>query len=921
MEYLVGQRWVSHADAQLGLGIVVELDGRRVTLAFPAVEEERTYAMENAPLSRLRFKVGDRISTVDKVELQVTAVNEQQGLLLYTGTDHHDVERTISELELDAFVQLTTPQQRLLNGHFDSNADFALRVATFEHSDRLQRSPARGLMGSRTSLLPHQVYIANEVGQRHAPRVLLADEVGLGKTIEAGMIMHQQLLTGRASRILVIVPPSLLHQWLVEMLRRFNLRFALFDAERLQQSPDGNPFDSEQLVLCPLDLFTANPEARAQALAARWDLVVVDEAHHLHWSLEGAGEDYLFIEALGTASAGLLLLTATPEQIGQASHFARLRLLDPSRFHDLAVFQAEEQQYRRWSDMADALEAGARPADLPAGLDPTAPAQELIDQILDRHGTGRVLFRNTRAAVAGFPSRVLHSYALPCPEQYRYASTDAIEERLYPERPYLDDSWLEFDPRVSWLEQTLKELRPAKALVICASAGTAVALEHRLHLRAGIRSAAFYEGLSIIERDRAAAYFADEINGAQTLVCSEIGSEGRNFQFAHHLILFDLPLNPDLLEQRIGRLDRIGQRQDVEIHVPFLENSAQATLLDWYNRGLDLFRDSCSAGYMIFENFREPLLAQLRERTPAFEDLLVATAEFTLQTRRELREGRDRLLERNSCKPELAAALIDEIRSNEQGDTLEQYLEALCEAFGVEQEFHSEQTLILRPSEHMLTGHFPGVQEDGTTVTFDRDKALAREDMEFATWEHPMILEAMEMVHTMELGNAAIGTIKLKGVAPGTMLLEALYTVNCVAPRALQVERFLPLSPMRLLVDARGKDLAALLPQARLNELVQSVKKATALAIIKQVYLEVEAKMSLATAAAEQQLASIVAGAEQQMRLQLGEELDRLQALRKVNPSIREEEISFLQRRIDECTVHIQHANLQLQALRLIITT
>lgn len=921
MEYLIGQRWVSHADAQLGLGIVVELDGRRVTLAFPAVEEERTYAKENAPLSRLRFKVGDRISTVGKVELLVTAVDEQQGLLLYTGTDHHDIETTISELELDAFVQLTTPQQRLLNGHFDSSADFALRVATFEHSDRLQRSPARGLMGSRTSLLPHQVYIANEVGQRHAPRVLLADEVGLGKTIEAGMIMNQQLLTGRTSRILVIVPPTLLHQWLVEMLRRFSLRFALFDAERLQQTPDGNPFESEQLVLCSLDLFTDNPEARAQALAAGWDLVAVDEAHHLHWSAEGAGEDYLFIEALGTASAGLLLLTATPEQIGQASHFARLRLLDPSRFHDLAVFQAEEQQYRRWSDMADALEAGERPADLPAGLDPTAPAQELIEQILDRHGTGRVLFRNTRAAIAGFPTRVLHSYPLPCPEQYRYASAADLEERLYPERPYLDETWLEFDPRVKWLEQTLKDLRPAKVLVICASASTAVALEHRLHLRAGIRSAAFYEGLSIIERDRAAAYFADEINGAQTLVCSEIGSEGRNFQFAHHLILFDLPLNPDLLEQRIGRLDRIGQRCDVEIHVPFMEDTAQATLLDWYNRGMDLFRDSCSAGYMIFETFREPLLLQLQERTPAFEELLVATAEFTLQTRRELREGRDRLLERNSCKPELAATLIEEIQDNERGATLEHYLEALCETFGVDQEFHSEHTLILRPSEHMLTGHFPGLHEEGTTVTFDRDKALAREDMEFATWEHPMILEAMEMVQTMELGNAAIGTIKLKGVAPGTMLLEALYTVNCVAPRALQVERFLPLSPMRLLVDSRGKDLAALLPQARLNELVQSVKKATALAIIKQVHQEVEAKMSLATAAAEQGLQDIVADAERRMRLELGEELDRLQALRKVNPSIREEEISFLQHRIDECAVHMQHANLQLQALRLIITT
>ena len=94
----------------------------------------------------------------------------------------------------------TTPQQRLLNGHFDRNRDFVLRVATLENLDRLQQSPARGLLGSRTSLLPHQLYIAAEVGQRHAPRVLLADEVGLGKTIEAGMIMQQQLLTGRASR-------------------------------------------------------------------------------------------------------------------------------------------------------------------------------------------------------------------------------------------------------------------------------------------------------------------------------------------------------------------------------------------------------------------------------------------------------------------------------------------------------------------------------------------------------------------------------------------------------------------------------------------------------------------------------------------------------------------------------------------------
>ena len=920
MDYIIGQRWVSHADPQLGLGIIVDIEGRRVTLAFPAVDEERTYAIENAPLTRLRFKVGDHISSVDQVEMLVTDVTEHHGLLVYIGTDHHEQQLTISELELDAFIQLTTPQQRLLNGHFDKHSEFALRFATFMHLDKLQRSTVRGLTGSRTNLLPHQIYIANEVGQRHAPRVLLADEVGLGKTIEAGMIMQQQMLTGRASRILILVPPSLLHQWLVEMLRRFNLHFSLFDAERLAETSAGNPFETEQLVLSTLELFDSQPALRTEALAAKWDLVVIDEAHHLRWTQDTPSDDYAFAEALAQQTSGLLLLTATPEQTGQASHFARLRLLDPSRFHDLQTFKEEEQQYRQWSELADELEAGNVIDELPLGLDAEATTDGIIEQILDRHGTGRVLFRNTRAAIAGFPQRILHQYPLETPEQYSHAQV-GLSERLYPETPYIDDSWLAFDPRVLWLETMLKDLRPAKVLVICAHAATAVALEHHLHLRAGIRSSAFYEGLSIIERDRAAAYFADEVNGAQTLVCSEIGSEGRNFQFSHHLILFDLPMNPDLLEQRIGRLDRIGQRCDIEIHVPYLAQTAQQSLFEWYDQGLNVFRDSCSAGYMIFETFQGRLLSELEQRTETFDALLKDSATFTAKIRQELRDGRDKLLERNSCKPVIAKALISEIAAIEATNTLEPYLESLCETFGVEQEFHSEQTLILRPSENMLIGHFPGLKEDGITITFNREKALMREDLEFLTWEHPMILGAMDIVQSTEIGNAALGTIKLNGVAPGTMLLELLYTVNCVAPRVLQLERFLSLNPIRLLVDARGKDLSELVPHERLNQLIEKVKKSTGLAIIKQVHTEVEAKMSLASAQAEKKLQGILTDAETTMRIDLGAELDRLTRLQMVNTSIRQEELDHLTYRMEECSTHIKHANLQLQALRLIITT
>jgi len=221
----------------------------------------------------------------------------------------------------------------------------------------------------------------------------------------------------------------------------------------------------------------------------------------------------------------------------------------------------------------------------------------------------------------------------------------------------------------------------------------------------------------------------------------------------------------------------------------------------------------------------------------------------------------------------------------------------------------------------MIIGHFPGLREDGTTITFNREKALMREDLEFLTWEHPMILGAMDIVQSTEIGNAALGTIKLKGVAPGTMLLELLYTVNCVAPRTLQLERFLPLNPMRLLVDARGKDLSDLVPHERLNQLIQKVKKATGLAIIKQVHAEVEAKMSLASAQAEKKLEEILIDAETTMRIDLSAELDRLTSLRIVNPSIRQEELDHLTYRMEECATHIKHANLQLQALRLIITT
>src|SRR5690606_22373735 len=148
---------------------------------------------------------------------------------------------------------------------------------------------------------------------RRPPRLLLADEVGLGKTIEACLILSQALASGRAERVLVLVPGSLGHQWVVELLGRFNLSIPIFDEERCEasaaESPDRNPFEEEQLVIASTHWLASDGERAAQLQAAGWDLMVVDEAHHLEWHVDGASAGYRLVEALAESTPGLVLLT------------------------------------------------------------------------------------------------------------------------------------------------------------------------------------------------------------------------------------------------------------------------------------------------------------------------------------------------------------------------------------------------------------------------------------------------------------------------------------------------------------------------------------------------------------------------------------------------------------------------------------
>jgi ATP-dependent helicase HepA len=938
-----GQRWVSDSESELGLGTVLSQDDRLVVMLYPASGETRHYALRNAPLTRVRFSPGDTIAHHEGWTLTVSDVVEEQGLLVYSGHRDDGASDRFPETMLDNFIQFRLASDRLFASQIDPLHWFGLRYESLRHHSRIQRSPLLGLAGVRTQPIAHQLHIARDVADRIAPRVLLADEVGLGKTIEAGLVIHRQLQTGRVRRVLIVVPENLQHQWLVEMRRRFNLRFALFNPDRCLGAED-NPFEEEQLALISLELVLANTSIREYLLASQWDLLVVDEAHHLVWDQDKPSAEYALIESLAAQIAAVLLLTATPEQLGQASHFARLRLLDPDRFHDLEAFRAEAARYRPVAEAVQSLlddiqlDAVARDA-IASRLGPSAePLLErlqagaadaheardsLIRQLLDRHGTGRVLYRNTRAAIAGFPERQLHAHPLPCPAVYQ----DLDGRRaLYPEVDLQADgepvetAWWQSDPRVDWLIDTLRVLKRSKVLVICAHAETALDLEDALRVRSGIPATVFHEGMSIVERDRAAAFFADEEFGAQVMICSEIGSEGRNFQFAHHLVMFDLPTHPDLLEQRIGRLDRIGQQATIQLHVPYLEDTAQERLFLWYHQALNAFLTTSPTGSALQHEFGTRLLQQLDHPHAASWSALLEDGRARRQElEADLHRGRDRLLELHSRGHGDAEEMIEAIARQDADFQLPIYMERLFDVFGIDSEDHSDYALILRPGERMLDASFPLGDDEAVTITYDRDTALSREDMQFITWEHPMLQGGMDLVLSGSMGNSSVALLKNKALKPGTMLLECLFVSEAIAPRALQMQRYLPLTPIRCLLDINGNDLAAKVAFDTLESQLENLPRHLATKIAKSQREVVETLLDRAEALADVQHHDLVKEASRRFSSELDEEIERLQALRQVNPLVRPEELTSLAQQKEQGLAALQQAKVRLDALRVLV--
>jgi ATP-dependent helicase HepA len=555
-----GDYLTHRSNPELGVGRVAEIEGRALLVEFPRPGKKLRLAANTDALVPVDLSPGRPVRlTATREETTIAARLPDGTVRLANGGTAAAHELWPLELE-GALVE------RLALGDVDDAKDFLTRLNILH---LLTIREARGLgsfLGGRVRLFPHQLYVAERATAIDPVRWLLADEVGLGKTIEAALILNRLVHTGRVERCLIVAPDALTVQWLGELWRKYHQAFTLLDAPRLADvardfGATFNPFEVHRRAVIALEMLVERPQLTEQAVSAGIDLLVVDEAQRLRRPPGHPGEPaWRAVAPIAALGRHVLLLSATPLEDDAHGFFRLLQLLRPQEFPEDMSFEerlASGTPLPPCTSSTRRSDIGGLPprVGLPVGLEDDAGSQLRAS-----------VESEVRAVAAGNPvarrkkvDRVRRALASG-------AALAAVlgpdEQGLREKAEAMDAS----DPRLAWLASQAPRWKQAgeKTLIFVAHRETLemlrTALSHRVQLATGV----FHEELSAARRDTEVARFREE-EGPSVLVSTECGGEGRNFEFCRRLVLFDLPWKPSVVEQRIGRLDRIGRSIPVEI--------------------------------------------------------------------------------------------------------------------------------------------------------------------------------------------------------------------------------------------------------------------------------------------------------------------------------------------------------------------
>ena len=675
MVWQAGQKVLRPFSPESGIGVVVGVDDRFLDVFFPDTME--------------RLQLSPEPESVRAIVLGV-------GMLVRAGTQGVEqiVEKTathatLSNGEVVALEDLWPVMassglgNRLLDANFDDTQDVlnrmdGLRLLSLQHSRGLA-----SLMGARIDLFAHQLHTALQaIGMRRV-RWLLADEVGLGKTIVAHMIASSLLRTGRIERVIILAPEALVVQWLGELYKKFHQAFVYIDEERVGHvatdfGPEVNPFDVHPLAVMSYEFLQRHPKWAKAMEASNPQMIIADEAHRV------------LTESLGEVTSPLikqtphaLLLTATPFQLGAEGFMHFVRVLD-----------------------------------LPVQGGQGGPT--IVRQV---SSVGRQDIKR-----------------LPARQPQAVAVTSVVEGAISLE-----------DERVQWLVEHLKQWKADKqrALIFVNDAARAQRLSDLLARATHHTLFCFHEHMDTQQRDIELSLF--KLSASPAMVTSGAGSEGRNFQFCDVLVHFDLPRDPTVLEQRIGRLDRIGRTGDIPI-VYFTHEGASGQLATFYEE-LGLFEQASVGASDLMHKVR----VFLEQSDPSGP-----TRDALVQQVRGHRVSEDvSWVFPDSHQQEQDAEIMGQVPWD-----LDELMERFCtDAAGrvgldlVEKD--KESTYSFEYGSNVVVDAIPGLSYEAHFLgTFDREEAIRSQELDFFSYGHAVVQGLLSELEDSTQG--AVGALQLK---------------------------------------------------------------------------------------------------------------------------------------------------------------
>jgi ATP-dependent helicase HepA len=645
--------------------------------------------------------------------------------------------------------------EKLVAGELDDVDDFITRMNIL-HLLAIREADGLGaFLGGRVRLFPHQLHVAERASKTNPVRWLLADEVGLGKTIEASLILNRLVHAGQVTRCLVVAPDSLTVQWLGELWRKYHQVFTLLDSERLGDvakdfGEDFNPFELHRRTVISLEMLIERPHLTQQAVKAGIDLLVVDEAQRLRRPPGHPGDPaWRAVAPIAALGRHVLLLSATPLEDDAHGFFRLLQLLRPNDFPESVSFESRLADgiplppctsSTRRSDIGGLPPRVGIPVDL---INPkSAKHQEAVEKAVRGAAAPNVVVQRDKI------DRVRRALASG-------AALAAVLDANDPLRAQAQ-SMDGLDARVEWLATNAVKWRAAKekTLVFVAHRETLEMLRAALSHRAQLATGMFHEALTPAKRDTEVALFREH-DGPSMLISTECGGEGRNFEFCRRLVLFDLPWKPSVVEQRIGRLDRIGRRLPVEV-VYFRPAAGIGRDVVRLFEGLGLFREPLAGLETQLAHVEGALEAiALDPDASLTDDRLEALLAESNAARSRIREAAYQELHREPYRAEMGPAILARV-PNELDELNQEVVVTASIGLGF---------TIAHPRGHRVfsieigngaqVDGLPGVPGgSGYVGTFDREEAVANEAIDFFASGHPLVEGIFAHYEESPLGRA-----------------------------------------------------------------------------------------------------------------------------------------------------------------------